>query len=219
MRILPPGIQRYRFLILPISAAIIAGLCIWKANQPRMQPNVSQDATTVDRPAPAFSVYDARKPQRLVRLASYLGRHRILLVFFDGTQPFDHDPHIQKLTEHADALQSQGIQIFAVSSALPQTNRKRMETLDTDDPRWPFPILSDPTFATQREYGRVEKSAASATNDPRNLREQPGVFLIDRAGRVPYRNNQPVPLAEPLQTIDALATGSDAGLVSSAIAD
>ena len=140
------------------------------------------------------------------------------MVFFDGSQPFDRDPHIQKLTAHVDALNSHGIQIFALSAALPQTNRKRMEAINPDDPHWPFPILSDPTFATQREYGRVSESAtASKNNDPRNLRERPGVFLIDRAGRIPYRNTQPVPLSDPLQTIDALATGSDTGMVSSSV--
>ncbi|WP_166828124.1 redoxin domain-containing protein [Thalassoroseus pseudoceratinae] len=207
------GAKRFRFLVLPISAAIIIALCVWKVSQPPAQNPASDQSTITLRQAPDFAVYDARKPQRLVRLSSYLGRHRILLVFFDGQKPFDSDPVIRKLTKSADALESRGIKLFALSSALPQTNRGRMKTINPDQPRWVFPILSDPTFATQRAYRRIdEDSSKPKTQTMQSLRELPGVFLIDRAGRIPYRGDRPIPLADPMQTIDALASGSDDGL-------
>lgn len=210
MRFFSSERKRLRFWVLPISGLAIAAACFWKVSQPESSQPTSDAAGNVLRQAVPFSAHDSRKPPRLVRLASYLGRHRILLAFFDGTQPFDRDPTLQKLADQFDALNSQGIQVFALSAALPQVNRERLKTIDPEKTRWLFPILSDPTLATQRLYGRIEQT--STPQEQATVQERSGLFLIDRAGRLPYRNGQPIPLAEPLKMIAALASGSDDGL-------
>jgi peroxiredoxin len=189
--------MRPRVLLLFLAAAVIVGLCAWRVRRDAaLLPSAGGEAVVL-RAAPLFIGYDTHKPPRMVRLSSYAGRHRILLVFFDGRQGFDRDPLIRRLHDAADELNSQDVRVFAVSDALPQTNRAILEErYDGELPR-NVEILSDPTFAAQQLYG---------VHDRKGQRTRPAAFLIDRAGRVRFNRGRPEPLADPQAALREIAS-------------
>jgi peroxiredoxin len=174
-----------RALVLPISALIIAALCAYKLSRSEEEA-ASEQPIVLIRQAPFFELYDQRKPPQLVRLKSYLGRHRIVLVFFDERGGL-YDPALEWLRKHAETLRRQDVKVFAISPALPQTHRKMLESLEADEPA-PFQMLSDLDGSVHGQYGlSIDKSNQLAT----------GVFLIDRAGNLPGNRKHPLPLKDP----------------------
>ena len=180
-----------RVLILPLAAVVIAGLCAWKLS--RLDDEERRHRTAVRPPAmrsaPAFELYDDHKPSQIVRLKSYLGRHRILVVFFDGQAGADRSPVLLRLKREFESLKRADVKVFAVSDALPQQNRPAGERVGG----FPFPLLTDLT-------GRVHEDWGLAGTKTGELRQ--GVFLIDRAGNVAWEKNAPQPSADA----DALLT-------------
>ncbi|OYW16949.1 MAG: hypothetical protein B7Z55_13520, partial [Planctomycetales bacterium 12-60-4] len=63
----------------------IAGLCAWRisVNQPQDYSEQVAEAQ-VDRPAADFEALDAHN--QMFRLQRYLGRHRVLVVFYSAEQ-------------------------------------------------------------------------------------------------------------------------------------
>ena len=155
----------------------------------------SEEPADPDRPivrtrqAPFFELYNDHKPPQLVWLKSYIGRHQIVLVFFDPEAGLEGDPVLVWLRRHADALRSQHVKVFAISGELPQTHRKMLKEWLTEEEPPPFQLLTDLTGSAHRVYGRV---------DDQTQKLLPGVFLIDRAGNLPGNEKHPLPLANPL---------------------
>lgn len=186
--------MRPRILILPVSAIIITALCAYKLTRTEYPEAPITDRPALKRPAPTFELLDEHKPSRLVRLDGYLGRYRILLVFFNGDQGADRSPVLLRLRDEFDTLESAGIKVFAVSAALPQDNRK---IIARSGP-FPFPLLSDPAFQAYQAWGRLDETTGKPLE---------GVFFIDRAGLVEWSKTAPKPSDDPQQTIEQLLHG------------
>ena len=178
-----------RILVLPLAAAIIGGM-VWRKLQQDHQRNPTTPSATIARmQAPAIEALD--KDNSITRLKSFQGRHNLLVVFFDGEVGAGADRTLQHLKSHAAELEAADYHVIAVSSALPQQNRK------TDFPPL-FHLLTDPApiWKIHREWG--SGSFDVAADQPRQA-----VFHIDRAGNV-AGNAEPVPLVNPDQQIDKL---------------
>lgn len=181
-----------RVLILPIAAAVIFALCAYRVST--LDPNAPRPIAPSSnyRPAPLFELYDQHEPNELVRLSAYLGRHTIVLAFFDGKFGADRDPIIERLRRDFDNINHGGTRIFAIGTALPQDNRK---VIQRSGP-FPFPLLSDPSGEVHQAWGIEPNTRDHRVSD---------VFLIDRAGNVDWGKTAPRPVADPDQLIDRLA--------------
>ena len=183
--------MRKRILFLPIGAVVIAALCAYKLTRTYETPAPPTELTSKRR-APGFVLFDHHKPPQSVRLEGYLGRHEILLVFFDGETGFGRDPVLRRLAAQQDELRSSGLVVLAVSTALPQENRQLIGglveagVLEPDRPL-PFRVLSDVDYRVHEDWGRW---------DAEQQRTHPAAFLIDRAGDVAWSDGAPQPVAD-----------------------
>jgi peroxiredoxin len=148
-------------------------------------------AAVMMRPAPGFEALDSEG--HLVRLSAWLGRHRIILVFFDGERGADQDADLLKLRDRFAELKDTDVKIVGVTLSIPQINRAAM---DRAGGTFPFPLVSDIDFQSpegtmriHRHWGRLDA-----------IGEQPlkGVFLIDRKGQVAYVG----PIPKPYDNVD-----------------
>lgn len=189
--------MRKRILVLPIGAVVIAALCAYKLTRTYETPAPPTELTSKRR-APGFVLFDHHKPPQSVRLEGYLGRHEILLVFFDGETGFDRDPVLRRLLAQRDELRSSGLVVLAVSTALPQENRKIIGQLVEAD-MWepdrplPFRVLSDVDYRVHEDWGRW---------DTEQQRTRPAAFIIDRAGNVAWSDGGPKPLTDVDRLLD-----------------
>ena len=154
-------------------------------------------AAVMMRPAPGFEALDSEG--HLVRLSAWLGRHRIILVFFDGDRGADQDADLLKLRDRFAELKDTDVKIVGVTLSIPQVNRAAM---DRAGGTFPFPLVSDIDFQSpegtmriHRHWGRLDA-----------IGEQPlkGVFLIDRKGQVAYVGPIPKPYDNVDQVIEIL---------------
>jgi len=185
-----------RRALIPIVAGIVLiALCLWRVATNRPQDYADQVAAAVmSRPAPVFEALDANNT--LVRLATYLGRHRIIILFFDGEKGADRDPELLRLRERFPELQSHNVKVIAVTSAIPQLNRAAMDRIGT----FPFPLVSDFDPLSPTGLLRIHKQWSRVTESGK-LRH--GVFLIDRKGQVTFTPDGPRPLASVDEAVDA----------------
>ncbi len=169
-------VYRPRILILPFSAAIIVGLVAYKLSQPPPSKEVSNvEERGAVKP---FMALDSQN--RLLKFDGYLGRHEILLIFFDGEVGADCDPLLLRARQNFEQLRQRKIFIFGVSTALPQHNRQAIVRGGV----FPFPLLSDPELLIHKTWGRYDED---------QQRPLTGVFHIDRAGRVAWSGKSPRP--------------------------
>jgi len=150
-----------RLLIPVVAGLILAGVSVW-----RLQNNRTQS-------------FDEQ-------VAAFVGRHPILLIFFDGESGADRDPDLLTLRRRFDDLNARGVKVLAISAAIPQVNRAAIERTGA----FPFPLLSDfdprdpaGTLLVHALYGRLNSAG----------QPEPGVFLIDRKGQIEFRVAQPLP--------------------------
>ncbi len=186
-----------RLYIVMAALAVIVALCVYASRRNAdgtVHPPLPPPTTT--KPAPQFELYDQKYPSETVRLAAYLGRHRVLVVFFDGKRGADQSPLLSKLRDVHNRMQSQGVYVLAISTALPQENRKTIARAGA----YPFPLLSDPGMLVHREWGRYDAQHDTPLT---------GVFLVDRAGRVAWStaDDHPQSLDDPDQLIERLVSG------------
>jgi peroxiredoxin len=187
--------MKNRILILPIAAVVICGLCAYKLTRDySWQAGLIPPAGEL-RAAPLFELYDEKKPSGRVRLAAYLGRHPIVLVFFDGSKGADQSSILERIRQERERIENAGIIVLGISTALPQENRKVIQSSG----EYGVPLLSDPGLETHRSWGRIDLAT-----------EQPieGTFFINRAGRVAYEQSRPKPTADPQQLLDRLLEGA-----------
>lgn len=165
-----------RMLVLPIAALAIYAAVKHGEEASRQTPRTDTSVTLM--PAPLFEGSDARKS--LFRLQGWIGRHRILVVFFDGTKGATADPTLTHLLEHVSALKSTNTYVAAVSTALPSQNQ------DTDFPVT-FALVTDlpPDFRIHRQWNCYDEAA----DQP-----QQAAFLIDQTGNVSEEDGHPAPL-------------------------
>lgn len=185
-----------RRALIPIVAGIVlVALCAWRVATNRPQDYADQVAAAIAaRPAPAFEALDANNT--LVRLATFLGRHQIIVLFFDGEHGADKDPELLRLRERFRELQSHNVKVIAVTSAIPQQNRAAIERVGP----FPFPLVSDfdplspdGLLRIHKQWGRVAESG----------KLKRGVFLIDRKGQVVSTPEGPRSFASVDEAVDS----------------
>jgi len=177
--------------VLPISAAVIAGLVAYKMTR-RFEDTADESAFDV-RPAPLFQLADQHS--RIVRLKSYIGRHKMLIVFFDGSRGPDHSDLLSRLRDKYQEIHTTGAVVLAISAARPSQNRygANLEHLkvdpsgaaatEQDELRYPFLLLSD--ILDYKEHRNYEAF------DERTGKPREAVFVVDRAGLIQYAHLGP----------------------------
>jgi peroxiredoxin len=186
-----PESRRRIALVIPISAAVIAGLVVFKWTR-RYEAPAEENAFDV-RPAPHFHLEDTHS--RIVRLESYIGRHKLLIVFFDGSRGPDHSDLLSRLRDNFPGSHATGAVVLAISAARPSQNRygANLEHLkidssgavspEQDELRYPFLLLSDILdYKEHRKYQAFDER----TGQPREA-----VFVVDRAGLIQYAHLGP----------------------------
>jgi peroxiredoxin len=181
--------MRLRILVLPLAAAVITGLVWHKLQQNHRRSPDTTNGQIARIQAPPIEAIDAGNS--ITRLKSFLGRHNLLVVFFDGEAGAGVDKTLQHLKQHTAELTAANYHVIAISSALPQQNRT------TEFPSL-FHLLTDPApiWKVHREWG-------SACFDEEAGSPRQAVFHIDRAGNV-AGTSEPIPLDNPDQQIDEL---------------
>jgi peroxiredoxin len=169
-----------RLLLLGLAAGIIGGLCAFKLSR-RYPPQNNIPTRAVARPAPGVELYDQSSPSRIVRLEAYLGRERVIVVFFDGESGAHASPMLIYLRDNWNRLRDANIRVIAISTALPQENRKDI----AQHGAFPFPLLSDPDFHVHRDWGRFKDETSKPLF---------GLFLVDRKGWVAWSEDSSKPL-------------------------
>lgn len=187
-----------RFLAVLAIGLLIGIVCVMRISSNRPQNFESQmNAASVMRPAPTFEALDANN--HLVRLGSWLGRHRIIVVFFDGSEGADHDRDLLRLRDHYSELQTLDVKVVGVTDALPQDNRAAMGRAGGE---FPFPLVSD--FDPQSAEGQLRIHRHWGRLDSVNGKPLTGSFLIDRKGDVAYMGPIPKPYENTQQILDLL---------------
>jgi peroxiredoxin len=134
----------------------------------------------------------------MVRFDSYLSRHDIFVVFYDGDQGVKNSEMMQFLKQRKDQLDRKGAKVFGISGALPQQNIGTTEVIEQDGQTinkrnsFPFPLLTDLGYAVHQNWGRYNLDS----NQP-----LPGLFFVDRAGNVDFKDNKPLPTENPQEFI------------------
>lgn len=170
--------DRRLWFVLLLGAAV-AGLCAYRlqSNQP-YDYEASLKAATIYAPAPLFEGTDENN--EMFRLSAYLGRHRIIVVFYDGTSG-DHSAALIGIRDRAEQLNRLDVKFVGVSQAIPQENRTALQSLG----ELPGPLISDIDGSICQRWRRLTDDGAI----------KPGVFLIDRKGSVPFAAGSPRPYA------------------------
>ncbi len=190
-----------RFVYVMAAAFVIATLCAWRSMSNRPQDYADQvAAAVVQRPAPGFDALDSEN--HLVRLGAFLGRHTIIVMFFDGEAGADQDPDLLRLRERFGELQARSVKVVAVSSAIPQKNRAAIARAG----EFPFPLVSDfdplspeGLLRIHRHWGRI---------DPETGKPRTGVFVVDRKGQLAFTVDGPRPSASVDAAIDKAISGT-----------
>ncbi len=183
--------QIFLFLLL-FAGVVIAALCYYKITRKYQPVDIESIRPIAKRNAPLFELYDYHKPQERVRLATYLGRHRILLVFFDGQRGCIDDPILKELRNYLPQLKSTSTKVIAIGDVSPQINRAAIRQYQEKVPgfQFPFLLLSDfdneknPQLAcrVRRMYGMYDEQTKSL---------QQGLFIIDRSGQIEWMQTGP----------------------------
>ena len=183
----PMSSQRL-FWMLPVAAVLLCAVTIWERGQSeQLRMRGPRGQVTSMRPVVPnmqFELYDTKN--RTVRLARYLGRHRIDLVFLADRVSLADEPVLRALKRRSGASQGPGSDILLiVSQRLPQSLRR--ETDDQDGPD--VVVLSD----VGGRRGQVPGGAARAWRvlDRDGKVAKTSWFVIDRAGRVEWSDGGP----------------------------
>ncbi|MDA1214156.1 MAG: hypothetical protein O2955_16710, partial [Planctomycetota bacterium] len=142
----------------------VAGVLIVAASYDKMarQERERQSAPTGEvsdrqatRPAPLFEAFN--QENQIVRAGAFIGRHEIWLVFFHD--PLDRDRLFQSVLSVAEVVQADGIKIIGITPALPQVNRKLLETMNGST----IPILTDPepVYTLHKQWGLVDEQTGN----------------------------------------------------------
>ena len=165
--------------MLPLAAIVIFAAVEYRLRQPvERKPQTGASYGAPLEAPPPLEGTDSNN--NYFRLDRYLGRQEVIVVFFDREKGANGDPVLAELKKQTQTLKSRGIFVVAVSSALPQENRKAgFET------PVPFVLVTDPdvVWKFHRPWGCLDEDAGTAI---------PKVFHIDRGGKVRVSENCPV---------------------------
>jgi len=167
--------MRKLLLIPPIAAVVITLLVIYRLNRPEPVRTQELSPVVVARPLPLFQLYDEQS--QLVRVQRYVGRHKLLIVFFDGSRGPDQSELLLTLKKHFRPIYDTGAIVLAISALRPSELRPpandRGERTERAEP-FPFPLLADfPVPEVHQQLGAWDE----ASGEPREA-----VVIVDRAG-------------------------------------
>lgn len=188
-------------ILLAFSGLVILGLVVFRERQVAQWRLEAPPRTLVPRQlAPRFQVADHRR--HVVKFERLLGRHRVVLLFFDAKLGAEGDPMLQKLVNCFPAMKKAGIEVLAISDAPPYLNQQAEK--NRGEP-FPFPLLTDidlnipASSPVHRMYGLFDKRTQTSAN---------GLFLIARDGTLPVNaQGVPVPVADVDTVIASLCAG------------
>jgi peroxiredoxin len=186
-----------RVLIPIVAGVVIAAVCVWRVKTMKPRDFAAQVAAAVImRPVSSFQGgFEALdSDNRLVRLGGFLGRHRVIVLFFDGEVGADNDTELLRLRERFEELKAHDVKVIAVSTALPQENRAAMAA-ERAGP-FPFPLVSD--FDSTSPDGALRIHRRWGRIDAQTGKPLPGAFAIDRRGQVQFAGDSP----KPMENID-----------------
>ncbi|MDP1798150.1 MAG: redoxin domain-containing protein [Planctomycetaceae bacterium] len=179
-----------RFLVPLFLGIGLVGLCVWRINTNKPQTLSEQlQRARIERPAENFEGVDIHNT--MFRLERYLGRHRVLVVFFSALETAANDPGLLAVRDAFPLLSKNDVKVVGVSTALPQDNRRAIETAGD----FPFPLISDPDESIHRRWSRI---------DPQTQQPRSGVFLIDRKGTVATLGGIPQPAGNVTELLQEL---------------
>lgn len=187
-----------RILLLPLAAIVIAALCVYRVNHPRTSVSPTQRALQCN--CPTFELYDSAS--QLVRVESYLHRHSVLFVFFDGSQGADQVPLLQQLYQVRERLRSNRVMVLGINRVLPQENEAAWKKLARSSPtqtRHTMLLLSDIDGRVHTQWGLDEFPESGSG---------PVVFLADPTGQIACDSSgQPQPVENIERQLSLLIGG------------
>lgn len=187
-----------RLLLLLMAGLFILGLVVFRQHQlAHWRVSASPARAAPRQLAPRFEVADHHR--HVVKFERFLGRQRVVLLFFDAELGAASDPHLQMLVRNFDTLKRAGIEVVAISDATPYAN---LEAEKAAGYSFPFPLLTDidlkipATSPVHRMYGLYDAKREKSLN---------GLFLIARDGTVPIGpQGSPLPVSNIEETIRQL---------------
>jgi len=176
---------------------VVAVATAWRILTPR--DDVKFVATFADeRPAPSFQLLDQNG--RPAQLEGYLHRHRIVLIFFDGSQGLNGNSILQWIREFAPAIKRTGVRLIAISTPLTPEFKSQAES-------FPFPVLHD-TWSGQPDSCSVKWGTAILPAKGNIASIKSAMFVIERTGLVEWDGDTPKPVDDPKLFLTQLISGS-----------
>lgn len=197
----PKPVSYWFARILPVAGLILLALVGWRLQQLEHWRQHPESVNLQRRAlAPRFELADHRR--HLVKFERFLGRQRVVLIFFDAELGADRDPRLQPLLDKEQLLKANGIEVVAVSSATPYANKQAEERLGESIG---FPLLTDIDVNTpipdpvHRMWGRYDEGQDQTLT---------GLFLIGRDGTVAVDDQgRPKPVENEQQVLELLSQG------------
>jgi len=175
---------------------IVVVATTWRVFTPRENMKTSTKFAD-ERPAPTFQLIDQNG--RPSQLEGYLHRHKIVLVFFDGTKGLNSDPVMRRIREFAPAIKRTGVKLIAISKPLTPEFKPQAED-------FPFPVLHD-TWSGQPGSSSVKWGTAVLPTTAAVADIRPAMFVIDRSGLVEFEGELPKEVADPELFLTQLISG------------
>jgi peroxiredoxin len=170
------GFVDQRLILVLLAGGLIAGVCVYRIQTNRPLDHAAQvQAASQPQPAPLFEAVNEQN--EMFRLQSFLGRHRIVVAFYDGGAGADQSRDLAELVRRTDELKQRDVKVVGVSRAIPQFNRAALERLGA----FPGQLLSDVDGMIHERWGRSGSDDGTIS----------GLFLIDRKGQVAFFGGQP----------------------------
>ena len=178
--------------VLPVAAVLLCAATVWESNQSggRQVSNRPVAAGGLRAVAPdlQFELYDSKN--RTVRLARYLGRHRIDLVFLANGVSVADEPIVDRLLQKPVGNAASDLDILLiVVQQLPQTIRNDLAKRDDPDGST---LLALSDLGGRRGQLPGEAARAWGVLTAEGQVERTSWFTIDRAGRVRWAKANPV---------------------------
>lgn len=192
--------MRRRVLILPIAAAIITGLAVWRTNwQATHRQQRPLAAPRETGPAPTFVLHD--QTGAVVKFERYIGRTRLLVLFTGEATELHENRLLSLVADQGAALAGDGVQVIVVTAATPFAVRDSQKRRGNP---FPFPVLTDIDpkqpipFPAHRQWARYDEQRQTPLE---------GLFLVGRSGLTTLSHGHPVPEPDPGAALRRLGSG------------
>jgi peroxiredoxin len=138
--------------------------------------------------APEFRLLD--QFDNYISLRGFLGRHQIVLAFFDARTGPEADPTLKQLMRFLPALKQAGVVVLAISAPLTPEQKQNARRL-------PFSVLRDTPAGHPGSVCLTWGTARATAGQTGPGVVSPAVFLIRRDGFVESDGGVPRPADDP----------------------